>query len=284
MGRLHARPGWCDAANAPLTALQPPHAVWPGLRPNATPSRPLFSTPAAPGVQGSDSEGEGADWDSGWEEQRERCYLVGVQLKQQRSRHGYSVHESLEELGRLAGGCCGSTHTRISRSCWTHPKVVCMLAACTSSWWNVAGWQAHACVVVRMLCVWAAVPHAPPLHLLGPFYASAGQECRAEHFGLTVWFSSVSGEEALPVRPWRHPRPLEPVPTPPPRPARPPADTAGLEVVGHTYQLLDEVGGLRAAQLYRGLQKCVCVCRVCDELTIRVFFGGGGGLAPWRTQ
>ncbi|KAL4435425.1 hypothetical protein ABPG77_006187 [Micractinium sp. CCAP 211/92] len=52
--------------------------------------------------QGLDSDSEGSDWDSPWEEQRERCFLVGVQLKQQRSRHGYSVHESLEELGRLA--------------------------------------------------------------------------------------------------------------------------------------------------------------------------------------
>ncbi|GAB4815794.1 hypothetical protein N2152v2_002840 [Parachlorella kessleri] len=32
----------------------------------------------------------------------ERAYLVGVQLKQQRSKYGYTVLESIEELGRLA--------------------------------------------------------------------------------------------------------------------------------------------------------------------------------------
>lgn len=65
---------------------------------------PTLPSCPAPGLQGLDSDSEGSDWDSPWEEQRERCFLVGVQLKQQRSRHGYSVHESLEELGRLAGG------------------------------------------------------------------------------------------------------------------------------------------------------------------------------------
>ena len=33
---------------------------------------------------------------------RERCFLVGVQLKQGKGRHGYGVQESLEELSRLA--------------------------------------------------------------------------------------------------------------------------------------------------------------------------------------
>lgn len=50
-----------------------------------------------------DSAGSGSfDWDFPSEEERERCFLVGVQLKKQRSKHGYSVQESLEELGRLA--------------------------------------------------------------------------------------------------------------------------------------------------------------------------------------
>jgi hypothetical protein len=53
------------------------------------------------GGAGSESSGS-FDWESPYEEERERCFLVGVQLKQQRSKHGYSVHESLEELSRLA--------------------------------------------------------------------------------------------------------------------------------------------------------------------------------------
>lgn len=35
-------------------------------------------------------------------DQSERCYLVGVQPKSQKNKYGYSVLESLEELGRLA--------------------------------------------------------------------------------------------------------------------------------------------------------------------------------------
>ncbi|PSC70039.1 GTP-binding hflX [Micractinium conductrix] len=53
--------------------------------------------------QSFDSDTEGAGWDPYFgEEARERCFLVGVALKQQKNKHGYGVHESLEELGRLA--------------------------------------------------------------------------------------------------------------------------------------------------------------------------------------
>lgn len=83
-------------ASRPVGPVPPP----PPPRPTSSPRTHLCP------FQGFDSESEGSDWDSAWDEQRERCYLVGVQLKQQRSRHGYGVHESLEELGRLAGGCC----------------------------------------------------------------------------------------------------------------------------------------------------------------------------------
>ncbi|KAL4857010.1 GTPase HflX [Chlorella vulgaris] len=49
-----------------------------------------------------DSEG-GTDWDAFYaDEERERCFLVGVQLKKRAGKHGYGVQESLEELGRLA--------------------------------------------------------------------------------------------------------------------------------------------------------------------------------------
>ncbi|KAK9862028.1 hypothetical protein WJX84_001065 [Apatococcus fuscideae] len=47
----------------------------------------------------------------------ERAYLVGVQLKGKQSRFAYSVHESLEELGRLASTAglqvVGSTHQQL---------------------------------------------------------------------------------------------------------------------------------------------------------------------------
>ncbi|KAI7837304.1 hypothetical protein COHA_008868, partial [Chlorella ohadii] len=52
--------------------------------------------------QSSFGSSDGSDWDSYYDEEKERCFLVGVQLKQQRSKHGYGVQESLEELGRLA--------------------------------------------------------------------------------------------------------------------------------------------------------------------------------------
>ncbi len=38
----------------------------------------------------------------GYNDSSERGFLVGVQLKQQRSKYGYSVLESIDELGRLA--------------------------------------------------------------------------------------------------------------------------------------------------------------------------------------
>ena len=110
---------------------------------------PLVPTPH---VQSSFGSSDGSDWDSYYDEEKERCFLVGVQvgaalaflclaacaaavrllphaclswfpaaqtmtlaacpwcspclsslqLKQQRSKHGYGVQESLEELGRLA--------------------------------------------------------------------------------------------------------------------------------------------------------------------------------------
>lgn len=112
-------------------------------------------------MQSSFGSSDGSDWDSNFDEEKEKCFLVGVQvrtcppfcvpscatlanpicvrsagrvlmprvrasppellplplacitapasapacflqLKQQRSKHGYGVHESLEELGRLA--------------------------------------------------------------------------------------------------------------------------------------------------------------------------------------
>lgn len=38
-----------------------------------------------------------------WSIEKERVYLVGVNVKSEsRSRYSYNVHESLEELGRLA--------------------------------------------------------------------------------------------------------------------------------------------------------------------------------------
>lgn len=38
-----------------------------------------------------------------WSTEQERVYLVGVMVKsEQRSKYAYNVHESLEELGRLA--------------------------------------------------------------------------------------------------------------------------------------------------------------------------------------
>ncbi|PRW33541.1 GTP-binding hflX isoform A [Chlorella sorokiniana] len=52
--------------------------------------------------QSSFGSSDGSDWDSYYDEEKERCFLVGVQLKQQRSKHGYGVQESIEELGRLA--------------------------------------------------------------------------------------------------------------------------------------------------------------------------------------
>ena len=51
------------------------------------------------GADGETQLLEEGGWEGG-ELQRERCYLVGVQLKAASKRHGYSVLESLEELGR----------------------------------------------------------------------------------------------------------------------------------------------------------------------------------------
>lgn len=52
--------------------------------------------------QASGSDSEAASWDSSYDGERERCFLVGVQLKGKSDKHGYGVQESLEELGRLA--------------------------------------------------------------------------------------------------------------------------------------------------------------------------------------
>jgi hypothetical protein len=65
------------------------------------PHSPLTAHPPHPQEQ-SDGyyEDEEDDFDDG--DVRERVFLVGVALKGQRQRFGYSIEESLEELGRLA--------------------------------------------------------------------------------------------------------------------------------------------------------------------------------------
>ena len=88
------------AALSPLLPLPPPGHMNSPL-PSAAPrhAQPL----PCPSLQSSDGDSAASDREPQWEEEeRERCFLVGVQLKQQRSRHGYSVRASLEELGRLA--------------------------------------------------------------------------------------------------------------------------------------------------------------------------------------
>lgn len=52
----------------------------------------------APQSYNGDGRSNGLDWVV----ESERAFLVGVQLKQQRSKYGYSVLESIDELGRLA--------------------------------------------------------------------------------------------------------------------------------------------------------------------------------------
>ena len=69
----------------------------------------LPPTSFCPCLQPSDSDSSDIPnstsdyWDPwGEREPRERCFLVGVSLKQGKGKHGYGVQESLEELGRLA--------------------------------------------------------------------------------------------------------------------------------------------------------------------------------------
>lgn len=68
--------------------------------PCAPPPPTIPARPAPPARKQSFDLNDGSDLE--WWEQSERAYLVGVQLKNQRSKYGYSVLESLEELGRLA--------------------------------------------------------------------------------------------------------------------------------------------------------------------------------------
>ena len=71
---------------------------------------PLSAGPLPAAQQSSDddaisgSNSSSSDFWDPWGDRAvpERCFLVGVQLKQGKGRRGYGVQESLEELGRLA--------------------------------------------------------------------------------------------------------------------------------------------------------------------------------------